>query len=88
MDHPIMTHSLVRPARAGRRPAQLSPGPRDEARSIPDFDDSSSDNDDSEEQADEWGDRESWPPDDLDLELDDEPEPEPGDFWMPDDDEE
>jgi hypothetical protein len=60
---------------------------RGEARPLPDFDDSPTD-DDVDEQAGEWDDCDSWPPDDLDLELDDEPAPEPGDFWMPDDDEE
>jgi hypothetical protein len=44
--------------------------------------------DDGNRQPDEWDDCDAWPPDDFDLELDDEPEPEPGDFWLPDDDEE
>jgi hypothetical protein len=76
-----MTVSFVR----GRRIAAPIRGPQGEARSIPG---DSSTNDDSDEQADDWDDCDSWPPDDLDLELDDEPEPEPGDFWMPEDDDE
>ena len=57
-------------------------------RSDRDFNDPPSDEDDGNRQSDEWDDCDAWPPDDLDLELDDEPEPEPGDFWLPDDDEE
>jgi hypothetical protein len=74
-----MTVSFVR----GHRIAAPIRGPQGEARSTP-----SSTNDDSDDQADDWDDCDSWPPDDLDLELDDEPEPEPGDFWMPEDDDE
>ncbi len=81
-----MTHSLIRRARASGHPAEPGRGPQDEARSLPDFDDSPSD--DGHGQTNEWDDCDSWPPDELDLELDDEPEPEPGDFWVPDDDEE
>ena len=40
-----------------------------------------------ESDADEYGDFDDWPPDELDLEIDDEPDPEPGDFWLDDDDE-
>jgi hypothetical protein len=52
------------------------------------FNDPPPDDDDGNRLPDEWDDCDTWPPDDLDLELDDEPEPEPGDFWLPDDDEE
>jgi hypothetical protein len=83
-----MSHSLSCLRTVGCRTATArAADSRGEARPLPDFDDSSS-GDDEGDQADEWDDCDSWPPDDLDLELDHEPEPEPGDFWMPDDDEE
>jgi hypothetical protein len=40
-----------------------------------------------ESDADEYGDFDDWPPDEIDLEIDDEPDPEPGDFWLDHDDE-
>jgi hypothetical protein len=77
---------------AGFRPCRETkhcpPSLQAATRSDREFNEPPADDDDGNRQPDEWEDCDAWPPDDLDVELDDEPEPEPGDFWLPDDDEE